>query len=66
MSGEMADRPWAELFPRRTVRAVSGEPAVLIELVPAPGVPPFIAARHALSANTRFPGLGVVNLSVEH
>ena len=42
MSGEMADRPWAELFPQRSVRAVSGEPAVLIELVPAPGVPPFI------------------------
>jgi hypothetical protein len=42
MSGGMADRAWAELFPRRAVRAVSGEPAVLIELVPAPGVPPFI------------------------
>jgi hypothetical protein len=42
MSGEMADRAWAELFPERTVRAVSGEPAVLIELVPAPGVRPFI------------------------
>ena len=42
MSGEMADRSWAELFPERTVRAVSGEPALLIELVPAPGVRPFI------------------------
>jgi hypothetical protein len=42
LSGEMADRPWAELFPERSVRAVSGEPAVLIELVPAPGVRPFI------------------------
>jgi hypothetical protein len=42
MSGEMADRAWAELFPERTVRAVSGEPAVLIELVPARGVRPFI------------------------
>jgi hypothetical protein len=42
MSGEMADRSWAELFPERTVRAISGEPAVLIELVPAPGVRPFI------------------------
>jgi hypothetical protein len=42
MSGEMADRAWAELFPQRTVRAVSGEPAVLIELVPAPDVRPFI------------------------
>jgi hypothetical protein len=42
MSGEMADRSWAELFPERTVRAVSGESAVLIELVPAPGVRPFI------------------------
>ena len=42
MSGEMADRAWAELFPGRTVRAVSGEPAVLIELAPAPGVRPFI------------------------
>ena len=42
MSGEMADRPWAELFPERVVRAVSGEPAVLIELAPAPGVRPFI------------------------
>ena len=38
----MADRAWAELFPRRAVRAVSGEPDVLIELVPAPGVPPLI------------------------
>jgi hypothetical protein len=42
MSGDLANRPWLELFPRQTVRAVSGEPAVLIELVPAPGVPPFI------------------------
>jgi hypothetical protein len=42
MSGETADRSWAELFPERTVRAVSGEPAVLIELMPAPGVRPFI------------------------
>jgi hypothetical protein len=42
MSGEMADRSWAELFPERTVRAVSGGPAVLIELVPASGVRPFI------------------------
>jgi hypothetical protein len=42
MSGEMADRSWAELFPERTVRAVSGEPAVLIELVSALGVRPFI------------------------
>jgi hypothetical protein len=42
MSGEMADRSWAELFPERTVRAVSGEPVVLIELIPAPGVRPFI------------------------
>lgn len=42
MSGEMAERPWAELFPEREVRAVPGEPAVLIELVPAPGVAPFI------------------------
>ena len=42
MSGDLADRPWVELFPQRAVRAVSGEPAVLIELVPAPGVPPFI------------------------
>ena len=42
MSGELADRPWVELFPRQTVRAVSAEPAVLIELSSAPGVPPFI------------------------
>src|SRR5918993_210917 len=42
MSGEMADRAWAELFPERTVRPVSGEPAVLIELMPARGVRPFI------------------------
>ena len=42
MSGEMADRSWAELFPERTVRAISGEPAVLIELVSALGVRPFI------------------------
>jgi hypothetical protein len=42
MSGETADRPWAELFPQRSVRAVSGEPAVLIELLPVPGVWPFI------------------------
>jgi hypothetical protein len=38
----MADRPWAELFPERSVHAVSGEPAVLIELMLAPGVRPFI------------------------
>jgi hypothetical protein len=38
----LTDRPWVELFPRQTVRAVSGEPAVLIELVPAPGVSPSI------------------------
>jgi hypothetical protein len=42
MGGEMADRPWAELFPQRAVRAVSGEPALLIELMPAPYVSPFI------------------------
>ena len=42
MSGETADRPWAELFPQRSVHALSGEPAVLIELLPAPGVRPFI------------------------
>jgi hypothetical protein len=42
MSGEMADRSWTELFPQRMVRDVSGEPAVLIELAPAPGVRPFI------------------------
>jgi hypothetical protein len=42
MSGELANRPWVELFPQRTVRAVSGEPAVLMELGSAPGVPPFI------------------------
>jgi hypothetical protein len=42
MSGETADRPWTEIFPQRVVRAVSGEPAVLIELLPAPGVRPFI------------------------
>jgi hypothetical protein len=38
----LTDRPWVELFPQQTVRAVAGEPAVLIELVPAPGVSPFI------------------------
>lgn len=42
MSGEMSDRPWAELFPEREVGAVPGESAVLIELVPATGVSPFI------------------------
>ena len=42
MSGEMADRPWAELFPERVVRAVPEEPVVLIELMPAPGVRPFL------------------------
>jgi hypothetical protein len=42
LGGEMAGRPWFELFPRRAVRAVSAEPAVLIELIPAPGVSPFI------------------------
>jgi hypothetical protein len=42
MGGELANRPWVELFPQQTVRAVSGEPAVLIELGPAPGVSPFI------------------------
>jgi hypothetical protein len=42
MSGDLADRPWVEIFPQQTVRAVSGESAVLIELGPAPGVPPFI------------------------
>ena len=42
MSGELANRPWVELFPQRTVRAVSGDPAVLIELGLAPGVSPFI------------------------
>ena len=42
MTREMSDRPWAELFPEREVRAAPGEPAVLIELVPAVGVSPFI------------------------
>ena len=42
LGGEVADRPWSELFPERTARAVSGESAVLIELVPAPGVRPLI------------------------
>jgi hypothetical protein len=42
MGGEMADRPWTELFPERSVRALSGEAALLIELTPAPYVSPFI------------------------
>jgi hypothetical protein len=42
MSGETAVRPWAELFPERSVHAVCGEPAVLIELLPGPGVRSFI------------------------
>jgi hypothetical protein len=42
ISGEMADRAWAEIFPEQMVRAVTGEPAVLIELAPAAGVRPFI------------------------
>jgi hypothetical protein len=42
MGGELADRPWVELFPQQRVRAVSGEQAVLIELGPAAGVSPFI------------------------
>jgi hypothetical protein len=42
MSGETADRPWTEIFPQRVVRAESVDPAVLIELLPAPGVRPFI------------------------
>lgn len=32
----------AELFPERSVRALSAEPAVLIKLMPAAGVRPFI------------------------
>jgi hypothetical protein len=32
----------AELFPERSVRALSAEPAVLIELMPAAGLRPFI------------------------
>jgi hypothetical protein len=42
MTREMTARPWAELFPEREVRAVPGESAVLIELVSAAGVSPFI------------------------
>ena len=42
MSGEMADRAWAELFPERSIRAVPEEPALLIELTPAPGVRPYL------------------------
>jgi hypothetical protein len=42
ISGEVADRSWAELFPERSVHAVSGEQAVLIELMPAPDVRPYI------------------------
>ena len=41
MEGRLADRPWAELFPERSVEAMPGEPAVRIELLPAPDVPPF-------------------------
>jgi hypothetical protein len=39
MGGDLADRPWVELFLQRTVHAISGDPTVLIELVPGPGVP---------------------------
>ena len=42
MSGEMADRTWAEVFPERSIRAVPEEPALLIELTPAPGVRPYL------------------------
>jgi hypothetical protein len=41
-AGDLADRPWVEIFPGRSVRAIPGEPVVLVELVPAPGVSPYI------------------------
>lgn len=40
--GDRAGRPWAELFPERTVRAVPGEAVVVIELGLAEGVAPSI------------------------
>jgi hypothetical protein len=40
--GSLAGRPWADLFPTRNVQAIPGEAAVLVELTPAPGVPPRI------------------------
>jgi hypothetical protein len=42
MRESLAGRDWIELFPERTVQAVPGEAAVLIELTPAPGVSPRI------------------------
>jgi len=42
LNDQVAGRTWAALFPERSIRAMSGEPVVLIELVPAPGVSPGI------------------------
>jgi hypothetical protein len=42
LTGDLADQPWVEIFPDRSVTGISGEPVVLVELVPAPGVSPSI------------------------
>jgi hypothetical protein len=53
MGAERGDRPWAELYPERTVTAVAGVSAVQVMLIPAPGVPPNLL--HTLIF-TRVPG----------
>ena len=46
VAGEaLANRPWNELFSEWTVQAIAGEPAVLIELVPAAGTPASLVQR---------------------
>jgi hypothetical protein len=38
-SSDLAGRPFVDLFPTRVVRAGPDQPVVLVDLVPAPGVP---------------------------
>ena len=42
LDDQIAGRTWAALFPERTVRVLPEDRAVLVELVPAPGVPPTV------------------------
>jgi hypothetical protein len=39
---DLGDRPWNALFPSVKIRVIPGDAAILVELAPAPGVPPFI------------------------
>ena len=66
MSGEMADRPWAELFPQRVGACRVRGTGRADRADACAGRAAVHPAKHAVSAHAGIPGLGVVNRRVEH